>query len=146
MYKGVKIRKKKKLHDVKLVQSRCQISPCLELTTCGKLAIFLCQKSMAYNRSAMVMGDVSWRGGSREITKPMAITRLRIEDACILCNVIETIWQWKMTKVKIWRPFSPFKLQMALAQSCKNTLACLCKQPNISIAKGRNWSIGCWLQ
>jgi hypothetical protein len=34
--------------------------------------------------------------------------------------------------------FGPFKLQMALAQLCKNTLACLCRHPNTSIVKGRN--------
>jgi len=33
---------------------------------------------------------------------------------------------------------------MALAQLCKNTLACLCEQPNISIANGKNWLVGCW--
>jgi hypothetical protein len=41
------------------------------------------------------------------------------------------------------KPSSPLKLQMALAQLCKNTLAYLCKHPNIAIAKGRNRSMGC---
>jgi hypothetical protein len=89
------------------------------------------------------MGGVSWRGGSREVVKFMATTQLKMEDACIFCNVIETFWRRKMTKVERWGPFVPFKLQMALAQSCKNTLACLCKQPNITIVKGRNSSMGC---
>jgi hypothetical protein len=35
-----------------------KISPCLELIACGRLAIFLCQKLMAYNRLVMVMGGV----------------------------------------------------------------------------------------
>jgi hypothetical protein len=51
-----------------------------------------------------------------------------------------------VTKVKRWRPSNPFKLQMALAQSCKNILACLYKQPNTWIAKGKNWSVGCHLR
>jgi len=92
------------------------------------------------------MGSVSWRGGSREVVKPMVTARFKMEDACILCNVIENFWWKKMTKVERWRPFGPFELQMAFAQPCKNTLICLCKQPNTSIAKRRNWSVGCWLQ
>jgi hypothetical protein len=45
---------------------------------------------MAYNRLDVVMGGVSWRGGSQEVAKPTAIARLKMEeDACILCNVIE---------------------------------------------------------
>jgi hypothetical protein len=35
-----------------------KIFPCPELTACGKLAIFLCQKPTIYNRSTMVMGGV----------------------------------------------------------------------------------------
>jgi hypothetical protein len=89
------------------------------------------------------MGGVSWRGGSQEVIKLTTTTQLKMEDTCILCNVIKTFWHKKMTKVEKWEPFVPFKFQMALAQSCKNTLACLCKQPNTSIAKGRNWSMGC---
>jgi hypothetical protein len=75
----------------------------------------------------MVMGGVSWRDGSREVAKPTIIARLKMKDACILCNVIKTFWEKKVTKVEKWRPFVPFKLQMALAWSCKNTSACLCK-------------------
>jgi len=69
-----------------------------------------------------------------------------MEDAYILCNVIETFWWRKVTKVERWGPFAPFKFQMALAQLCKNTLACLCKQPNTSIAKEMNWFVVCWLR
>jgi hypothetical protein len=64
-----------------------------------------------------------------------------LEDVSILCNVIELFWQRKATKTK----GSPFKLQMVLAQSCMNTSTCLCKNPNISIVKGRNWLVGCQL-
>jgi hypothetical protein len=92
------------------------------------------------------MGGVCWRGGSQEIAKPLATARLKMEDVCILYNVIKTFWWRKMTKVKRQGPFVPFKLQMALAHSCRNTLTCLCQQPNTWIVKGRNWSMGCWLQ
>ncbi len=43
-----------------------------------------------------------------------------MEDAYIICNVIETFWRKKMTKVERWGPSSPFKLQMALAQCVKS--------------------------
>jgi hypothetical protein len=91
------------------------------------------------------MGSVFWKGGNQKVAKLPAIARLKMEDVCIFCNVIETFWQRKVTKVKKWRPSNPFKLQMALAQWCKNILACLYKQPNTWIAKGRNWSVGCHL-
>jgi hypothetical protein len=38
----------------------------------------------------MVMGGVFWMGGSGEVAKPMVITQLKMKDACIFCNVIET--------------------------------------------------------
>jgi hypothetical protein len=66
----------------------------------------------------------------------MTTAQLKMEDVCIFCNVIETFWQRKMTKVERWGPFGTFKLQMALAQSCKNTSACLCKQPNTQLLRG----------
>jgi hypothetical protein len=86
---------------------------------------------MACNWSAMVMGGVFWRGGSQEVAKPMATAWLKMEDTCIFGNVIEFFWQIKVMKVERKGPFDLFKLQMPLAQLCKNTLACLCKQPNI---------------
>jgi hypothetical protein len=43
-----------------------------------------------------------------------------MEDVCNLCNVIEKKFPKKVTKPKRRRPFGPFKLQMALAQLCKN--------------------------
>jgi len=51
------------------------------------------------------MGGVSWRGGSREVVKLTVTARLKMEDACIFCDVIETFWQIKMTKTKRWEPF-----------------------------------------
>ncbi len=52
----------------------------------------------------------------------MATTQLKMEDVCSLCNVIESFCQKKVTKTKKeGRAFSPFKIQMALAQLCKNT-------------------------
>jgi hypothetical protein len=38
----------------------------------------------------MVMGGVFLRGGSHEVAKLMSISQLKMEDAYILCNVIET--------------------------------------------------------
>jgi hypothetical protein len=55
------------------------------------------------------MGGVFWKGGSQELVKPTTTTQLKMEDTCIFCNVIEFFWQKKVTKVKIWRFFSPFK-------------------------------------
>jgi hypothetical protein len=63
----------------------------------------------------MVMGGVSWRGGSREVVKPTTSAWLKMEDACILCNMIEFFWQKQTIKVEKWKPYVPFKLQMALA-------------------------------
>jgi hypothetical protein len=48
------------------------------------------------------MGSVFWRGGSQEVTKPMAIIRLKMENVCILCNVIKTFWWRKVPKVERW--------------------------------------------
>jgi hypothetical protein len=61
-----------------------------------------------------------------------------MEDACTLCNVIKKIYQGKVTKIEKGGPSGPFKLQMSLAQLCKNTSTCLCKHPNTSTTKGRN--------
>jgi hypothetical protein len=63
----------------------------------------------------MVIGSVGWRGGSQEVTKPTATTRLKMENGCIFCNKIEIFWLKKKTETKRWKPFGLFKLQMALA-------------------------------
>ncbi len=39
----------------------------------------------------MMMGGVSSRGGSREVDRFMAIVQLKMEDVCILRNVIEIL-------------------------------------------------------
>ncbi len=67
----------------------------------------------------MAMGGVFEKGGSQEVATPTAIARLKMEGAYILCNVIEIIWQRKVTKTKKGRPTSPFRLQITLAHSCK---------------------------
>ncbi len=41
----------------------------------------------------MAMGGVSYKGESPEVARPTAIVRLKIEDDCILCKVIE-IFGW----------------------------------------------------
>jgi len=61
-----------------------------------------------------------------------------MKDACSPYNVIEFFYQKKVTKPKKGRPFGPFKLQMALAQLCKNISTYLCKHQNTSIAKRKN--------
>ncbi len=53
-------------------------------------------------------------GGSWKVAKPIAIAQLKMEDACILCSVIEIFWQRKVTKIGRGGPFSPLKLQMTL--------------------------------
>ncbi len=60
------------------------------MAACGRLVIFICQKPTTYNKSAMVMRGVFGRGGSREVTKPTTTAQLKMENACILRNVIET--------------------------------------------------------
>jgi hypothetical protein len=55
-----------------------------------------------------MMGGVSWRGGSWEVTKFTTITWLKMEDVCILCNVIEVFLRKKVTKVKM-KTFYPLQ-------------------------------------
>jgi hypothetical protein len=74
--------------------------PCSKLTTCGRSTIFRYQNSTTRNRLAVVTGGMSWRGGSQEVAKLMATIRLKMEDTCIFCSVIETFWQRKMIKVE----------------------------------------------
>jgi hypothetical protein len=68
----------------------------------------------------------------------MATAQLKMKNVYSLYNVIEIFCQRKVTKIKKGGPFGLFKLQITLAQLCKNTSAFLCKHPNTSIAKGRN--------
>jgi hypothetical protein len=46
------------------------------------------------------MGDVSRRDGSREVVRLMAITQLKMKDACSLCNMIEIFCQKKSNQDK----------------------------------------------
>jgi len=68
----------------------------------------------------------------------MATARLKMEDTCNLCNVIEIIFPKKSNQDRKKRFFGPFKLQTTLAQLCKDTYAYLCRHPNTSIVKGKN--------
>jgi hypothetical protein len=102
------------------------------------------QQPMACNKSTIAMGVVSWKVGIWEVARCTTIAQLKMHDACIFCNIIEIVWWKEVTKTKMGGPSSYFKLQLALAQSCKNTLiAYLCKHPNISIARRRDWSVRC---
>jgi hypothetical protein len=61
-------------------------------------------------------------------------------------HLLQCDWNFltkKNNQDKKMKPYGPFKLQMASTQSCKNTSAYLCKHPNTSIVKGRNWLVGC---
>jgi hypothetical protein len=42
-------------------------------------------------------------------------------------------------------PFGALKFHMALAQLCKNILACLFKHPSTSVVIGRKLLVGCRL-
>ncbi len=44
---------------------------------------------MICNRLTVVMGGVSLRVESWGIVKPVVTIQLKVEDVCILCNVIE---------------------------------------------------------
>ncbi len=57
------------------------------------------------NKLVVEMGNVSWRGGSREIIRPTATTQLKMEGACNLCNVIEIFCWRKITKTGRGGPF-----------------------------------------
>jgi hypothetical protein len=61
------------------------------------------------------MQNLSWGGGSQELTKPTTTTQLKMKDVCSLCNVIECFCWRKIIKIERGGPSSPFKLQMTLA-------------------------------
>jgi hypothetical protein len=54
-----------------------------------------CQQLTGFNRSAVIIWVVSWRGESREVPRPSTIAQLKIKDGCILDNLIEFFWQNK---------------------------------------------------
>jgi hypothetical protein len=56
------------------------------------------------------MGGVFWRGGSWEIARSIAIAQLKMEDAYILCNIIEMFWSKKVIKTKKNKVFNPLEL------------------------------------
>jgi hypothetical protein len=80
------------LQDVELAQTRCQN---LSMSKTDHLyyvdPISPCQKSTSYNRLVMATGGVSQRGESYKVTRLTAIARVKMEDACIFCNVIKKI-------------------------------------------------------
>jgi hypothetical protein len=49
------------------------------------------------------------KGGSREINRPTIIAQLKMEDAYILCIIIETICRREITKIERGRPFGLFQ-------------------------------------
>jgi hypothetical protein len=51
------------------------------------------------------MEGVSWRIGSWEVTKPTSIAQLKMEDACILYNVIKIKKKDQGKKMKVFCPF-----------------------------------------
>jgi chitinase len=55
------------------------------------------------------MGGVFWRGGSREIVKPTAITGLKMEDTYIHYNVIEIFFMKKSNQGRKMRAFCPLQ-------------------------------------
>jgi hypothetical protein len=55
-----------------------------------------------------------------------------MQDACGLCNMIEFFCQRKIIKAERGGPFGLFKLQMALAQLCINTLAYSGRHSNVN--------------
>jgi hypothetical protein len=74
MYKGIKLRKRRSDKMSSWFKVIMKISPCPQLATCGRLAIFICQKPTTCNRLVVVMGGVFWKGGSRELAKLTATT------------------------------------------------------------------------
>jgi hypothetical protein len=82
------------------------------------------------------------RSGNQEVARSTIIAQIKMEDACILYNVIEIFWQRKVINIESEGSFVFLRLQMWLAQLCKNTSAYLYKHSIISIASTRNWSMG----
>jgi hypothetical protein len=49
------------------------------------------QQPTACNRSTIAMGGVSRRVGIQEVARPSAIAQLKMQDVCMLCNIIEIV-------------------------------------------------------
>jgi hypothetical protein len=54
------------------------------------------------------MGGVCWKGGSQELAKPTTTTQLKMENTCILCNVIKVFTKKgdQSRKMKASNPFN----------------------------------------
>jgi hypothetical protein len=117
-----------------------------QLIACNKLVVVMkgvSQQLIACNKLVVVMKGVFWWGGSQEVARPITTAWLKMEDSCILCIAIEFFSRKRIIKTKRGRPYNLFKLQITLAQSCKNIWTYLCKHSNISNVERRNWLMGC---
>jgi hypothetical protein len=56
------------------------------------------------------MGGAFSRGGSWEVARPTATAQLKMEDVCILCNVIEKKFTEKSNKDKRRSAFCSFEV------------------------------------
>jgi hypothetical protein len=67
-----------------------------------------------------------------------------MKDACILYNVIQVFLQSKVTRLERGGLSSLLKLQITLAQSCKNISACLCNIQIFQLLEGKiiQWGVG----
>ncbi len=73
-----------------------------------------------------------------EVAKPTVTAQFKMEDGCILGNVIEFFWHRTVNKIKRGRPYGPLKFHMVLAHSCKkHQLVCL----NIQTLQLLKWGI-----
>jgi hypothetical protein len=52
------------------------------------------------------------KGGNWEVARPTAIARLKMEDACILCNVIEFFLTEKSNQNRKRRALYPFEVPL----------------------------------
>lgn len=49
--------------------------------------------STTYNKLTMGIRGESWSGGSWEIVKAITTILLKMENACIFCNAMDTLWK-----------------------------------------------------
>jgi hypothetical protein len=71
-------------------------------------------KYLHFNNRPLVIvnrgdGGHALKGGNQEVAKPIITAWLKMEDACILCNVIKNFWRKKVTKTKKRRALWPFE-------------------------------------